>query len=82
MSKLINERQAADYLGIAVQTARNWRHLGKGPKYAKLEGSAIRYFIDDLDVYRQQHTITPRMESPTAKKHDNESSTKNFLERL
>lgn len=45
-SRLLNEYQAAGYLGLAVATLRRWRWSGDGPAYVKLgkaRGSAVRY---------------------------------------
>ena len=49
-SKFVNERKAADILGVAVHTLQNWRVTGRGPAYYKFEG-AIRYATDELAKY-------------------------------
>ena len=44
--RLLNEHEAAGYLGLAVATLRRWRWSGDGPKHIKLgpaRGSAVRY---------------------------------------
>lgn len=41
-------KQAAEYLGVAKQTLANWRNLGKGPNYVKLD-TAVLYRVQDLD---------------------------------
>jgi predicted DNA-binding transcriptional regulator AlpA len=56
--KIIDEKIAADYLGLAVQTLRNWRNQCKGPPYIKL-GKAIRYRTGDLDEYTKNRRIDP-----------------------
>ena len=48
MIKALDERLAADVLGMAVQTLRNWRHQSKGPAYLKV-GRSVRYRMEDLD---------------------------------
>jgi hypothetical protein len=58
----LNDREAAKYLGIAVQTLRNWRHLRKGPAYLKLSPGPrgrIGYLIKDLNEYRNRCRIEP-----------------------
>jgi len=45
--QLITDIEAAEILGLAVQTLRNWRHRGCGPNYIKL-GRAVRYNTNDL----------------------------------
>lgn len=57
-----NEVQAAEYLGVAVQTLRNWRHLRKGPPYVKLSPGPrgrIVYLVEDLQNYLEQCRIDP-----------------------
>ena len=44
---MIKEELAAEFLGMAVQTLRNWRMQNRGPAYAKM-GRSVRYNIDDL----------------------------------
>ncbi|MGY6568653.1 MAG: helix-turn-helix domain-containing protein [Salinarimonas sp.] len=43
----LNEAEAAEYLKRSVQTLRNWRTLGRGPRYMKLAGS-VQYLKSDL----------------------------------
>ena len=59
--RAVGEREAVAILGISLQTARNWRHLGRGPRYCKY-GRAVRYLVADLLAWREQHRITPRKE--------------------
>lgn len=54
----INEKDAARFLGLCVQTLRNWRGLGKGPKYAKI-GRCVRYQLSDLKAYAEARTTNP-----------------------
>jgi hypothetical protein len=56
--RLINETQAAEILGRAVQTLRNDRHLRKGPAYLKL-GRSVRYRVNDLFDYIERHRVDP-----------------------
>lgn len=48
---LVDEREASAILGIAIGTLRNWRALGKGPKYRKVGQRAVRYLRRDLEVF-------------------------------
>ncbi len=59
MDLLVNERKAAECLGLAVQTLRNYRSLGRGPKYVKL-GRAVRYRMEDLESFIEAHLVIPR----------------------
>ncbi|MBW2022328.1 MAG: helix-turn-helix domain-containing protein [Deltaproteobacteria bacterium] len=56
--KLKMEREAADFLGLAVQTLRNWRASGNGSPYIKM-GRAVRYSEADLRAFVEQRRITP-----------------------
>ena len=59
---LLNETDAADYLGLQISTLRRWRWAGTGPAFLKL-GSAVRYDPNDLQAYldecRQRSTTAP-----------------------
>ena len=48
---VMTEPEAAEYLGFAPNTLRQWRVEGIGPRYAKPAGKAIRYRKDDLDAW-------------------------------
>ena len=43
----INERKAADTLGVSVKSLRRWRYQRSGPPYVKLR-HLIRYSVQDL----------------------------------
>ena len=58
MEQVINEVKAAEILGVAVQTMRNWRHQGKPPAYVKLS-RCVRYKIEDLKDYINSKRIDP-----------------------
>jgi hypothetical protein len=44
---LLNEREAARYMGLRTATLQRWRWAGKGPGFLKIEG-AVRYDPKDL----------------------------------
>lgn len=54
---VLNTRQAAAYLGLAVSTLNKWRCHGGGPEFLKL-GRAVRYDREDLDAFLAQHRVT------------------------
>jgi len=56
--KLVDEKKAAEILGLAVQTLRNYRHLGRPPAYVKF-GRAIRYPLNDLFDFITKNRIDP-----------------------
>lgn len=57
-NKHVNEFEAAEYTGHAVSTLRNWRTIGKGPRYCKI-GKSVRYSMEELRGWMESHTITP-----------------------
>ena len=61
LSDAVDERRAARVIGVAVQTLRNWRHMRRGPAYLKI-GKAVRYRVEDLVSYLNDHRIDPEFE--------------------
>lgn len=47
---LLTDVQAAERLGLAVKTLRNWRVSGRGPHFIRL-GGAVRYQEEDLAAF-------------------------------
>lgn len=54
----MNEKKAAEKLGVSVHTMRAWRFQGKGPVYTKL-GRRVLYLPTDLDSYLESCRIQP-----------------------
>lgn len=48
---LLDENEAATSLNLAVQTLRNWRWRGEGPRYVKLGKRTVRYRRGDLEAF-------------------------------
>jgi excisionase family DNA binding protein len=53
--RLISEKAAADYLGVAYRTLWGWRKQGR-ISHIRF-GSAVRYSRDDLDDFIQANRI-------------------------
>lgn len=47
---LLNEKQAAEILGLSPRTLQKWRVIGGGPGFCKLLG-AVRYSRADLNEF-------------------------------
>lgn len=45
---LLNENQAAEFLGFTARTLQAWRTQGIGPNYLKVSARSIRYRWQDL----------------------------------
>lgn len=48
---LVDEREAAAILHAEVRTLRNWRALGKGPRFRKVGQRMVRYHRSDLAAF-------------------------------
>lgn len=48
--ELMNTKELAGYLGVAVSTIRQYRLDGKGPQYIKL-GHLVRYRLFDVEAW-------------------------------
>jgi excisionase family DNA binding protein len=59
MQRFFNDIEAAEVLGLSVETLRRWRLERKGPKYYKL-GRNVRYLYSDLAAYAMP--VEPRAE--------------------
>jgi hypothetical protein len=56
--KGLNERQAAEELGVAAATLRTWRCRGKGPKFRKYHG-AVRYDREEIERFKLESDRDP-----------------------
>ena len=56
--QVLNDVQAAAFLGLAPQTLRNARCHRRGPAYIKL-GRRIVYKLSDLQEYLAKHRVDP-----------------------
>jgi hypothetical protein len=54
----LSDERAAEFLGLAPQTLRNWRFLGRGPKYSKL-GRRVVYRVSDLEEFLSRTSVDP-----------------------
>lgn len=56
--QVVDEKQAAEALGVRVRTLQQWRWLRKGPAYLKI-GRAVRYQTEDLYSFLSARRIEP-----------------------
>jgi excisionase family DNA binding protein len=49
-SHLVNQKQAAQFLGLSPRTLESWRLTGNGPAYIKV-GRRVRYRRSDLEAW-------------------------------
>jgi hypothetical protein len=50
----LNDKQAAEFLSLSVQTLRNWRYQGMGPKFHKPTPKVVRYRLDELTQWMEE----------------------------
>ncbi|HIW98518.1 MAG TPA: helix-turn-helix domain-containing protein [Candidatus Nesterenkonia stercoripullorum] len=62
LPRLLTTAEAAEYLGIATGTLHNWRSADAGPDYVVM-GSWVRYAAEDLEEWRESHTVRTRHSS-------------------
>ena len=55
---LLNEREAANYLGFSVKTLQDWRSTHRPPAYFKI-GKSVRYSQECLDDFLEAHKVSP-----------------------
>lgn len=48
---LVDDKEAAAILGATVQTLRNWRWKGEGPRWRKVGQRLVRYHRADLAAF-------------------------------
>lgn len=58
---LLNEKQAAAFLGFTTRTLQAWRQRGGGPRFVRISSRAIRYRRHDLREW-----VESRLKSSTS----------------
>jgi len=61
MNRMIDEKEAGEYLGCSVAALQKWRLLGKGPAYVKV-GRLVRYREADLVAFLDANCVQPTQE--------------------
>ena len=54
--RLLSIKEAAEYLGLKVQTMYNWRHNRKGPDYVMI-GSKPMYEHEALELFISSNRV-------------------------
>lgn len=57
MGNLLDEKQAAERLGLQRKTLQRWRWRGEGPPFVKLSARAVRYSPEALDAFVTGRTV-------------------------
>jgi len=59
LAGILDEQEAARYLGLAAGTLRNWRVVRSGPQYVQLK-RRIGYRVADLDAWIEERLVDSR----------------------
>ena len=51
--RYIDEKTAAEFLGIAVKTLQGYRVKGGGPEFRKIGAKTVRYKFSDLKIWAE-----------------------------
>lgn len=51
--RLMTLKAAAERIGVPEATLRYWRHIGQGPRGAKL-GRRVMFRVEDVDAWIEQ----------------------------
>ena len=54
LDRLLDEDQAAEFLGFTNRALQNWRFRGGGPLYVKASARSVRYRRRDLMNWAEQ----------------------------
>lgn len=60
--RLINEKEAAEFLGYTVRALQNWRIRGGGPKFVKVSARSVRYRFRDLLTWSESLIVSSTSE--------------------
>jgi excisionase family DNA binding protein len=64
-ARLLNSREAAQYLMVAEPTLRKWRVTGGGPPFVKFgSGGRVCYRLKDLDAFIEARIQTSTSVQP------------------
>lgn len=62
MNRLINETEAAGFLGYSIRALQNWRYRGGGPDFVKVSRRSVRYRRKDLIAWADRNTVSSTSE--------------------
>ena len=68
---LLNEKEAAAYIGLAPATLRTWRCREIGPAYHRVSRgpNGIKYAVGDLDAYLAASRHVPSVRASVERVH-------------
>ncbi len=64
LDRLLNERDAAAFLGYSTRALQNWRLRGGGPVFVKVSSRSIRYRRRDLMAWAESKLASNTSQVP------------------
>ena len=61
-NRLVDEKEAAQFLGYSVRALQNWRVRGGGPRFVKVSARSIRYRFCDLLEWSESKLVSSTSE--------------------
>ena len=62
INRLVDEKEAAQFLGYSVRALQNWRVRGGGPRFVKVSARSIRYRFCDLLEWSESKLVSSTSE--------------------
>ncbi len=63
LDRLINENEAATFIGYTIRALQGWRVKGGGPKFIKVSARSIRYRRRDLIKWSEDLLVASTSEA-------------------
>lgn len=64
---LINEAEAALFLGVSIRSMQGFRHRGGGPRFVRISSRCIKYRRIDLRAWSERRLRTSTSDHGTAR---------------
>jgi len=71
LDRLVNEDEAADFLGYTGRALQNWRVRGGGPRFVRVSARSIRYRRRDLLEWSEARVCRTTSETTQAERISN-----------
>jgi predicted DNA-binding transcriptional regulator AlpA len=81
LDRLLNEKEAAEFLGYSIRALQNWRLRGGGPRFVKVSSRSVRYRRRDLLAWIEEHLRSSTSESGPPGVQLGSDNTPNIKER-
>lgn len=66
LDSLVNENEAAAFLGYTTRALQNWRVRGGGPRFVKVSARSVRYRRRDLILWAEARLVSSTSEADAA----------------